>query len=119
MTKPDNERTPRIDSAGEAVRIAREQAGMTLAEVAERLGWDKSRLSRYETDSVALSAETIIEIAGALRIHPEQLLFECLKLKFPRLADTGTQLGALFAEMLEFLSKSRPKSATHFPRHKN
>ena len=99
----------RIESAGHAVRAERQRVGLTLPEAAERLGWNKSRLSRYETNKTALSDDAICAIARALELEPEYLLLQCLKVRFPKLADTSRQPGALVSEIIAFMQTVKPR----------
>ena len=72
-----------IDSAGKAIRALREEAGLTVTALADLLGWDKSRLSRIETDQIGLTAASIVEIAEALDKPPEVVLLRCFRYSFP------------------------------------
>ena len=62
---------------GQRVAVARKTAGLTVRQLAERLGWpDHSRLTSYETGRRALSVVTLMEIAQALSQAPAALLVE-------------------------------------------
>jgi transcriptional regulator with XRE-family HTH domain len=88
--------------AGNAVRQLRLECGLTLPELAVRLGWDKGLLSKYETDRLALSLSTIVAIAAALKRTPEAIVFECLKEVSPGLSDSKT--GRLMESIIDRLS---------------
>jgi transcriptional regulator with XRE-family HTH domain len=62
---------------GQRLATARKAAGLTVRQLAERLGWpDHSRLTNYETGRRALSVVTLIEIAQVLSQAPAALLVE-------------------------------------------
>ena len=60
---------------GKRIRAFRKARHMTLEELAQILCKNKSTLSKYETGEIVLDIETIYEIARALGIHVEQLLY--------------------------------------------
>ena len=70
-------------AAGRVIRQLREDARLSLADLAERVGWDKGRLSKYENDKIALSMPVIEEIAGALKKPPLEIVLACLKTRYP------------------------------------
>lgn len=100
---------PRIDRSGAVITQERERAGATLPALADRLGWHKSRLFRYENNDTPLTAEAIVEIADALGIKPEYLLLRCVEVRFPKLADRRTDVGKAAGELLDSLKGLRPK----------
>ena len=58
---------------------------MSLRELAERLGWDRGRLSKYETNTLGLTLPLIEEIAKALEMRTEVVVLECLMNRYPSL----------------------------------
>ena len=60
---------------GHRIRNFRKSRHMTLDELAEIVCKNKSTLSKYENGEIVLDIETIYEIARALGIHVEQLLY--------------------------------------------
>ena len=54
--------------AGKAIRAAREEAGKTQAEAAERLGWSQTHWSRYERDERAATIPVLCRMADALEM---------------------------------------------------
>lgn len=60
---------------GHRIRNFRKFRHMTLDELAEIVCKNKSTLSKYENGEIVLDIETIYEIARALGIHVEQLLY--------------------------------------------
>lgn len=60
---------------GKRIRNFRKMRHMTLEELAELICKSKSAVSKYEKGEIALDIETLYEIADALRIHVEQLLY--------------------------------------------
>lgn len=51
---------------GRRIKDAREQAGMSLAELARRIGATSSRVARYEEGAMRLAARELLEIGQAL-----------------------------------------------------
>lgn len=64
----------RIEDAGPIIRELRQRAGLTLRKLSELIGWDKSRLSRYETNHTALSLSAIGQIANGLGQKREEIV---------------------------------------------
>ena len=60
---------------GHRIRNFRKSRHMTLEELSATVCKNKSTLSKYETGEIVLDIETIYEIARALGIHVEQLLY--------------------------------------------
>lgn len=60
---------------GHRIRNFRKSRHMTLDELANIVCKNKSTLSKYENGEIILDIETIYEIARALGIHVEQLLY--------------------------------------------
>ena len=60
---------------GHRIRNFRKSRHMTLEELSTIVCKNKSTLSKYETGEIVLDIETIYEIARALGIHVEQLLY--------------------------------------------
>ena len=100
---------PRIESAGEAVRALREQAGLSLRELAERLGWDKGRLSKYENNQLAMSLPVIEQIAEGLGRAPLVVLLHCLKHRYPALSRANSKVRSLVEQLVTELSKPTRK----------
>jgi len=93
----------KIDGVGEVVRGLRQEAELSLEELADRLGWDKGRLSRYETNRRALSLPVIEAIAHALGKAPEYLVLRCLQHRYPKLA--GSEEGRLLEKAFDELTR--------------
>jgi transcriptional regulator with XRE-family HTH domain len=74
--KRENMPTPaNADAAvGQEIRRHRRQAGLTLAEVAARIGVTGAQLHRYETGSSRISTTRLFAIAAALEVRAETLL---------------------------------------------
>ena len=70
---------------------------MSLRELATRLGWDRGRLSKYETDAVGLTLPVIEEIAAGLQLRPEVVVLKCIQSRYPALkkSDAGRYLANL------------------------
>ena len=74
---------PALESAGEVVRALRCEVGLSLRDFAEKLGWDKSRISRIENNETKLTSSAINEIATALGKPTELVLVRCFEASFP------------------------------------
>ncbi|MCH8804914.1 MAG: helix-turn-helix transcriptional regulator [Planctomycetes bacterium] len=97
----------RIDSSGGVIRARRQRARLSLQKLADRLGWDKSRLSKYENNRVAVSSEVIEQIAEALGILPEELALDCLKCRYEALNHSDSEPARLLEKLLESLRRMR------------
>lgn len=98
-----------LDSAGEAIRALREQAGLSLTEFANLLGWDKGRLSKYENNQIGLSSAAIEHIAHGLGVEPLYVHIECLKAHYPHLRRSNSKLGSLLDQLVKALCKPPAK----------
>lgn len=96
---------PKVDSAGEAVRTLREQAGLSLRDLAERTGWDKGRLSKYENNQLAMSLPVLDRIAQGLGMAPLVVLLHCLRHRYPALKRPNSEVGSLLQQLVDELSK--------------
>ena len=91
-----------IPSAGDAIRALREQAGLSLQELADRVGWDKSRLSKYENNRLALALPAIDAIAHGLDLAPAAVVYHCLKHRYPALTLADSESGQLLSQLLSW-----------------
>ena len=60
---------------GKLIRGARKKRGMTLSELAEVICKSQSTVSKYEKGEITVDIATLYDIADALRVHVEQLLY--------------------------------------------
>jgi transcriptional regulator with XRE-family HTH domain len=56
------------------IRLYRRQRGMTLKELADSVGTTPQTVSRLETEVMTLSTDWLERLAGALAVHPTELL---------------------------------------------
>ncbi|MBE7004100.1 MAG: helix-turn-helix transcriptional regulator [Ruminococcaceae bacterium] len=59
---------------GQNIRMYRRASRITLEELAERIHKSRASVGKYEQGSIALDADTLNELAQALRVTPAQLL---------------------------------------------
>jgi transcriptional regulator with XRE-family HTH domain len=88
-------------SAGHVIKKLREEQNLTLMALADKLGWNKGRLSRYENNQVGLSTDAINEISKALNIPSPIVLILCLKQIYPALSDTNSKTAKLLDQLSE------------------
>lgn len=60
---------------GRTIRHFRKSKGITLEELGEQINRSKSTMQKYEAGKIIIDIETFYEIAFALNVHPEQLLY--------------------------------------------
>jgi transcriptional regulator with XRE-family HTH domain len=60
---------------GNQIRTFRKKRNMTLHELSDVIHKSKSTISKYEKGEIAIDIETLYEIADALQVHVEQLLY--------------------------------------------
>lgn len=60
---------------GKRIRIFRKMRSLTLDELSALICKSKSTLSKYEKGEISVDIETLYELADALHIHVEQLLY--------------------------------------------
>jgi transcriptional regulator with XRE-family HTH domain len=101
-------RTLTLKSVGEVIRALRAERGWSLEEMTKHLGWaDRSRLSKYETNALALSLPVLEEIAHVLDLRPEVLVLRCLKRRYPSLGAGGNEISRLLEQLVIELGELR------------
>ena len=63
------------EEIGKKLNTFRKARGMTLESLARKVCKSKSTLSKYEKGEISLDVETLYELAQALGVHVEQLLY--------------------------------------------
>jgi transcriptional regulator with XRE-family HTH domain len=66
---------------GEALRMIREQQGLSQSDLANKTGISQSNISALECDTRQMGRERAIVFARALRVHPAVLLFPDFEMK--------------------------------------
>lgn len=60
----------RVDSIGGRLRVLREEAGLSQAELGKMLGRDQAAVARWESGAVEMKESDIHKVSGALGVHP-------------------------------------------------
>lgn len=76
-------------TVGQRIAAARQGVGLSIRELAERIGWPRDTLVNYELGRRAITIEKLDQIAAALHIPAAALLIE------------DAQLAALVARMID------------------
>lgn len=63
------------EGIGHNIRVYRKKNNLTLDKLAELVCKSKSTLSKYEKGEISVDIETLYDLADALHIHVEQLLY--------------------------------------------
>lgn len=71
-----NDYSEKYRAIGSNIRMVRNAAGISQTELANRVGSNKSAISRYENGAQRLSLETLMRIADALGVDLVDLLKE-------------------------------------------
>jgi transcriptional regulator with XRE-family HTH domain len=74
---------PRTDF-GQRMADARERAGLTQQQLAERLGTSQRAVAHWERDPVALRPDQIAAVADALNVSTDELLGRAAKDRAPK-----------------------------------
>ena len=82
-----NEESQQI-RGGSVVKRLRTKRGLSQQQLAIRLGWDKSRISKIETGKHGLTLPVIKKLGEALSIDPAVFALACLNEMFPSLRST-------------------------------
>lgn len=61
-------------TAGQNIKAARERAGISQAELAERIGTTRQQIGKYENGSQDMTVARMLRIAAALGIDPSILV---------------------------------------------
>lgn len=92
-----------LDNAGSTIRRLRAEAALTQTELAERLGWDKTRVSKYENGRLQMSVAVIEEMAAAMGYRPEVVIIEILSDRYTSLKKSAA--GKIVSRLLNELGK--------------
>ncbi len=95
----------RVTGIGQVLRELREDAGLSIRELAEQLGWNQGTLSRYETNQSGVSFDVLDEIADELHCAREALAIRCLMERYRCLQDTDKPVGELAQRLVREFGK--------------
>jgi transcriptional regulator with XRE-family HTH domain len=105
---------PNADAAvGQEIRRHRRQAGLTLAEVASRIGVTGPQFHRYETGAARITTSRLVAIAKALNMRAETLLMAACNVEpkpLPMPASTSQEIIDL-VQMFGSIADSQQRSA--------
>ena len=99
----------KMNGSGHVLRQMRDEAGVSLRELAEKLDWNQGTLSKYENNQLGLSLEVAEQIADALGCSREELAVRCLQARYNTLAKSTTNVGKLAYNLVEALAKKSKK----------
>lgn len=63
-------------AVGQRIAVARQRAGLSIRELADRIGWPRDTLVNYELGRRAITVEKLDQIAAVLGIPAAALLIE-------------------------------------------
>lgn len=61
-------------TAGKNIKAAREEAGISQTELANRIGTTRQQIGKYETDTQDMTVSRLFQIAAALAVEPDTLI---------------------------------------------
>lgn len=71
-----DQETTRPMALGDRIRALRKQHGWSQAELADRIGTDGGRISRYESGRITPSADALVRLAETFNISIDHLLID-------------------------------------------
>lgn len=114
------------DTLGGRLSVARDTAGLSLADVANRVGVRKESLLSWEADRAEPRPSRLIDLAGILGVSPMWLMtgvgsgpveettdlpLEALRLQLQRLTDAHQECGRLIADLSRQIDRYEAKNA--------
>lgn len=94
---------------GEDIRAARENSGLTQAELAERAGVSQPLIARIETNDVDPTIDTLYSVVAALNDSAAEVEQEEVKISMPSvLEDARKQTGYTQGELADAAGVSQP-----------
>lgn len=109
---------------GSRLKNARKERGLTLLELAGKVGLSEGNVQRYESGNIAnVSISVLVKFASALELPPEELLGwassrialtaeeEGLVTKYRRLSDGGKQTVNQYVDFQLFQESEQKRSA--------
>ncbi len=118
------------DTLGGRLSVARDTAGLSLADVANRIGVRKESLLSWEADRAEPRPSRLIDLAGILGVSPMWLMtgvgsgpveettdlpLEALRLQLQRLTDAHQECGRLIADLSRQIDRYEAKNAGEGP----
>lgn len=94
---------------GQRIRKYRKAQGLSQEQLAEQIGISVTHMSHIETGNTKLSLSVFVDIARALEVQTDDLLFESLpdrKVSFNELADILESCTAAQARIITEVAKS-------------
>ena len=76
------------EEIGKKINIFRKKKGWTIQELGDAICKSKATVSKYEKGQISLDVDTLYDIAAALGISPEQLLYSAPEQAAPQHDDT-------------------------------
>lgn len=72
----ENRTAPRVAGLSDRIREAREQAGISSDELADRIGWHRKTVERWQRsdDHASVPAAAVVRIAATCEVDPTWLL---------------------------------------------
>jgi transcriptional regulator with XRE-family HTH domain len=74
-------RSPRAEALRKFLKLERTRAELTQAQLAERLGWEKTSISDIETGGRRVTAIELIQLGEALSFNPGAALNRIAKVR--------------------------------------
>src|SRR6266851_5093844 len=97
---------PKFNGVGEVIKELREQASLSQKQLADELGWDKGRLSKYENNHLSLSLRVLDRISQALGQPNEKVILLCFRKMYPDLTLPESEIGRLLETLVKTIEKS-------------
>lgn len=90
---------------GGILRQYRQGRSIALGVMEHVVGRDKSLLSRYENDQVGVTLDLLDDYAKATATPCEELVLNCLRVRYPIFNDPQTAVGKAFEELLKTVAE--------------
>jgi transcriptional regulator with XRE-family HTH domain len=99
----------KLRGVGKVIQELREEANLSQQELANTIRCDKTQLSKYENDRLALSLAAIDRIAQAVNLPVEAVVLRCFKHLFPALSSPESEVGQLLESLVTAIEKRQKK----------
>lgn len=95
-----------VDGVGQVIARHRQAAGLTVAQVARKVGVSARRFAMYESNKADIPDDRLLAFAHAVGVNPAELSLECLFHAQPELKHTP--IGREFRDLAEWVKTLPP-----------
>lgn len=90
-----------MENVGERIKVLRKQLGLTQSELAQKLGLECAAISKYETNRVPLTQESLLKLAEIFNVTTDYILTGKHTINEPTIIAASTEDNVDLSELTE------------------